>query len=69
MKISVPFRSICLFATSLIVSPVHAHEGHRPLPTRGMEVSVETGSMILTKAARDTLDVKTVEAEAKELPQ
>ena len=40
---------------------VFAHEGHRPLPTRGMEVNAETGSMILTKAARETLDVQTVE--------
>ena len=34
-----------------------------------MEVNVETGSMILTKSARETLDVKTVEAEAKVLPR
>jgi len=40
---------------------VFAHEGHRPLPTRGMEVNAETGSMILTKTARETLDVQTVE--------
>lgn len=40
---------------------VFAHEGHRPLPTRGMEVNAETGSMILTRAARETLDVQTVE--------
>ena len=67
MTFAIPLRSICLFASLLIVSPVCAHEGHRPLPTRGMEVNVETGSMILTKAARETLDVQTVEAEAKEL--
>lgn len=40
---------------------VQAHEGHRPLPTRGMEVDVNKGSMVLTKAARETLDVQTVE--------
>ena len=51
-----------LFAL-LTVGVIHvfAHEGHRPLPTRGMEVNAETGSMILTKAARETLDVQTVE--------
>ncbi len=73
MTLAIPFRSIGLFASLLtsllIVSPVHAHEGHRPLPTRGMEVNVETGSMILTKAARETLDVQTVEAEAMKLPR
>ena len=40
---------------------VKAHEGHRPLPTRGMEVDVKKGSMVMTKAARETLDMKTVE--------
>ena len=39
----------------------YGHEGHRPLPTRGMEVNAEKGSMVLTKAARETLDVQTVE--------
>ncbi len=69
MTISIPNRCVCLFTALLIISPVQAHEGHRPLPTRGMEVNVETGSMVLTKSARETLDVKTVEAEAKELPR
>ncbi|MEO8268347.1 MAG: efflux RND transporter periplasmic adaptor subunit, partial [Aureliella sp.] len=46
---------------SVCASTLLAHEGHRPLPTRGMEVNTETGSMILTKAARETLDVQTVE--------
>ncbi len=69
MIAAMPSRFIALVTSLLIVSHVHAHEGHRPLPTRGMEVNVETGSMILTKAARETLDVKTVEAEAKELHQ
>lgn len=41
--------------------PVHAHEGHRPLPTRGMEVNVEAGKMVLTAAARELLDVQTAE--------
>ena len=46
-----------------------AHEGHRPLPTRGMEVNVETGRMVLTKAARETLDVQTVESVSKQIAQ
>jgi len=53
-----PFLLLLLTLGSL---SVFAHEGHRPLPTRGMEVNAETGSMILTKAARKTLDVQTVE--------
>ncbi len=64
-----PLRSIFFCVAFLIVAPAHAHEGHRPLPTRGMEVNLETGSMLLTKAARETLDVLTVEAAAKQLSQ
>ena len=66
---AIPLRSFCLFISLLIVSAALAHEGHRPLPTRGMEVNVETGSMILTKAARETLDVQTAESESKKLSQ
>ncbi|MCF7961099.1 MAG: efflux RND transporter periplasmic adaptor subunit [Pirellula sp.] len=58
-----------LVAILLVVSQIHAHEGHHPLPTRGIEVNVARGRLILTKAARKTLDVQTVEAESKELPQ
>lgn len=42
-----------------VVTAAFGHEGHRPLPARGMEVSPETGRMILTAAARDVLDVRT----------
>lgn len=46
---------------------VLAHEGHRPLPTRGMEVDIKTGKMILTRSARETLDVQTVEVVPQQL--
>jgi cobalt-zinc-cadmium efflux system membrane fusion protein len=38
-----------------------AHEGHAPLPTRGIEVSQELGRLTLTAEARATLDLKTEE--------
>lgn len=60
---------LSVFSWLLMISPVSAHEGHRPLPTRGMAVNVESGNMILTKAARETLDVKTVEAESRDILQ
>ena len=56
-----PILLLCLVDVCSVQVCVFAHEGHRPLPTRGMEVNAETGSMILTKAARETLDVQTVE--------
>ncbi len=62
-------RSILLTAFSLVASSIYAHEGHRPLPTRGMEVNVETGNMILTKSAREALDVRTVEVKSTKLSQ
>lgn len=46
-----------------------AHEGHKPLPTRGMEVNVETGKMVLTRKARTTLDVQTAEVGPQKVSQ
>ena len=46
-----------------------AHEGHKPLPTRGMEVNAETGKMVLTKSARTTLDVQTAEVGPQKVSQ
>ena len=46
-----------------------AHEGHKPLPTRGMEVNTETGKMVLTKSARETLDVHTAEVGPQSVSQ
>jgi len=54
-------RWLQLFLGCTLSSWVHAHEGHRPLPTRGMEVNADMGSLVLTKAAREILDVQTVE--------
>lgn len=51
------------------MSPLFAHEGHKPLPTRGMEVNAETGKMVLTKVARETLDVVTDEIGPQNLSQ
>ena len=48
---------ICIF-TCPVVLP---HEGHRALPKRGMEVNAELGTVVLSRSARKTLDVQTVE--------
>lgn len=52
-------RRIFIFFVLAFATLVYAHEGHRPLPTRGMEVDVVTGKMVLTKSSRDLLDVRT----------
>ena len=38
---------------------VWAHEGHAPLPTRGVQVDLAKGTIIMTKATRDALDLQT----------
>ena len=69
LSLSPPLRVSIPVMIFVLASMAHAHEGHRPLPTRGMEVNAETGSMVLTKAARETLDVQTVEAVSQRLMQ
>ncbi len=44
---------------------VLAHEGHAPLPTRGAQVNAETGQVILSRDAREALDVLTVEVDSR----
>jgi RND family efflux transporter MFP subunit len=44
---------------------VLAHEGHAPLPTRGAQVNAETGQIILSRDARESLDVQTAEVESR----
>ncbi len=53
----------------LVSAHALGHEGHKPLPTRGMEVNVETGKMVLTKFARATLDVQTAEVGPQKVTQ
>ena len=48
---------ILLFTGALL----SAHEGHKPLPTKGAQVDVAKGEVILSRGARDALDVKTAE--------
>ncbi|MEQ1904328.1 MAG: efflux RND transporter periplasmic adaptor subunit [Pirellulaceae bacterium] len=38
---------------------VWAHEGHAPLPSKGVEVDIKKGTILLTKSARDALGLKT----------
>ncbi len=42
------------------------HEGHQPLPTKGVQVDLKKGHITLSKAARDVLDVRTVAAEQRD---
>ncbi len=51
----------CVLATTAF-----GHEGHQPLPTRGVQVDLAKGRISLSKAARDLIDVQTAEVERRE---
>jgi RND family efflux transporter MFP subunit len=48
--------------SSVGVTVLLAHEGHAPLPTKGAQVDVEKGYLVLTPDARQSIDVRTGEA-------
>lgn len=47
------------------VTVLLAHEGHAPLPTKGVQVDVARGHLLLTPAARDGLAVTTADVEVR----
>lgn len=55
--------AICLVTIGVTV--LLAHEGHAPLPTKGVQVDVARGHLLLTPAARDSLAVTTAEVEVR----
>lgn len=57
------FRTLLQFGILLVASAVHAHEGHAPLPTKGVEVDVEQGTILLTKESLDALGLQTAEVQ------
>lgn len=48
-----------------IVAWLYAHEGHAPLPTKGAKVDLAKGQLVLSREARETLDVQTGEVELR----
>jgi len=45
-----------------------AHEGHQPLPTKGVQLDVKTGHITLSRTARDVLDIQAVEVRTGSVP-
>ncbi|MFM8261499.1 MAG: efflux RND transporter periplasmic adaptor subunit [Pirellula sp.] len=52
---------LCLYVGSVSYGLIQAHEGHKPLPTKGVEVDATSGTLVLSASARDAIDVKTEE--------
>ena len=59
-------RFVCSILTCLLTTTAFGHEGHQPLPTRGVQVDLAKGRISLSKAARDLIDVQTAEVERRE---
>lgn len=51
----------------LLATTASAHEGHQPLPTKGVQVDTKTGHVTLSRTARDLLDVQSVEVQPGEV--
>lgn len=70
MLVDTSFRLLRLFLAIAIVlwpNPMVAHEGHKPLPTKGVEVQAQTGTLVLSASARDAIEVKTEEIQPRTL--
>ncbi|MCU0715425.1 MAG: efflux RND transporter periplasmic adaptor subunit [Pirellula sp.] len=56
-----------LLAIPLAIPWARGHEGHQPLPSKGVQVNTETGQVTLSGQARDTLGVRSEEITAGEV--
>lgn len=47
----------------LVATAAFGHEGHQPLPTRGVQLDLKSGKISLSRSARELIDVRTAAAE------
>lgn len=59
-------RFVCSMLACVLATTAFGHEGHQPLPTRGVKVDLAKGRISLSRAARDLIDVQTAEVERRE---
>lgn len=60
-------RLILTLLLLLFALHVHAHEGHQPLPTKGVQVDTDRGYITLSKQARDAIGLETTEVSLGEV--
>lgn len=59
-----------LVLVTAAVTWLWAHEGHKPLPTRGVDVSeIDQGRLTISRQAREALDLQSSEVEDRPLPE
>src|SRR5262245_24075616 len=58
-----------LLLLTVVAAWLWAHEGHAPLPSKGAQVDVAKGSIVLSQESRTALDVQTAEVEDRSLPK
>lgn len=51
----------------LLAVSADGHEGHQPLPTKGVQIDAQAGHLTLSRSAREVLDVTTVEVETRDV--
>lgn len=61
------FRRVCLLPIVLAGASAFGHEGHQPLPTKGVQIDLQAGHLTLSRAAREVLDVKSVEVQTRDV--
>ncbi len=64
-----PTRCLIVLLCLISWSTIWAHEGHAPLPTKGIEVDPAKGTLLLTKPAREALGLQTIEVTQQRFQQ
>ncbi len=54
-------QGLIVLVISMVATVTNGHEGHQPLPTKGVQIDLKAGHLTLSRSARDVLDVRTVE--------
>lgn len=57
------FMVLC---SEVILLPSESHEGHKPLPTRGVDIDLERGVLVVSQEAMRALRTETVEVERRD---
>ncbi|WP_437193686.1 efflux RND transporter periplasmic adaptor subunit [Planctomicrobium sp. SH527] len=60
-------RYSAIIVAAITTGIAWGHEGHQPLPTKGVQIELETGHLTLSRDARELLDVTSEEVQTRDL--